>query len=242
MTVGIHIIATGRYTLFFDKLYKSIQQHFLTNHTKQFYVFTDKPQDFVSYENCFVTKIERLGFPGDTLFRFNYMLKVKEHAETHTEYNYYMDVDSLVINSVDETIFSDIVLVSHPGFYKLNLGTPETNPNSVAYIAPNEPREHYVAGGFFGGRTKQFFQMADEINKMIYKDYNNGIIPIHNDESMLNRWYTDNQRDIKVLTPEYVYPECKYKFPRMNNFIKVVGLTPRILALDKNHHWYRSEN
>jgi hypothetical protein len=238
--IGINIIATGRYVLFFDKLYKSIHKHFLPNTTKHFYVFTDNPSHFTPYQNCFVTPIVRKGYPGDTLFRFEYMLKIKDTISA--DYVYYLDVDSLVIDTVDETIIPEkpITMTSHPGFYNISNGTPESNTKSLAYIHPNERRNHYVAGGFFGGETKMFYKMAKEINDMIQTDVQNGIIPIHNDESMMNRWYVSNQDLVDIITPEYVYPECKYKFPTIRNYHSITNLTPRILALDKNHQWYRT--
>ena len=41
MKIGILTICTGKYDVYFDTLYKSLKDNFLTEHDKTFYVFTD---------------------------------------------------------------------------------------------------------------------------------------------------------------------------------------------------------
>ena len=45
MNIGLLIVATGRYKLFFDDLYKSVMKNFLPNHKKTFFYFTDSKED-----------------------------------------------------------------------------------------------------------------------------------------------------------------------------------------------------
>ena len=45
MKIGLLIIATGRYKLFFDDLYKTVEKNFLPEHEKTFFYFTDSKKD-----------------------------------------------------------------------------------------------------------------------------------------------------------------------------------------------------
>ena len=64
--VGIILIATGRYISFFDPVYKSYEKYFLPGYKKNYFLLTDSEQSFG--DNVFTYKIERKGFPGDTLY------------------------------------------------------------------------------------------------------------------------------------------------------------------------------
>ena len=244
MKVGILMIGTGRYINFFDKLYNSLNEHFLINHDKKIYLFTDANRKFP--ENVNVISVTRQGFPGDTMFRYNYFLSINQKLRNETDVLYYMDIDSLAVNTIGDEILPSVgkplVAVAHPGFYKINLGTPETRPISKAYINPNEPREYYIAGGMQGGKTSEYLDAIKNVNDMIYNDYNRGIIPVYHDESMWNRYYTSNKTQFKILNPAYVYPECKFRNINIGNYhsLKIYKITPRLLALDKNHIWYRA--
>lgn len=244
VNVGIIIIATGRYINFFDKLYTSITDKFLNGHAKTVYLFTDADRSFP--DNVVVIPVERRGFPDDTLFRYNHFLKVNDQVIKETDVIYYMDVDSLIVNTVGDEILPSlakpIVAVAHPGFYKTSLGTPETRKVSKAYIAPTEKRECYIAGGFQGGYTRDFMMASKIVNEMIFDDYRRDIVPVWNDESMWNRYYASNVSKFKILSPSYVYPEGKYKNPGLGNYRSLITekVVPRILALDKDHAWYRT--
>lgn len=244
MKVGILIIGTGRYINFFDKLYESIMAKFLGDHTKQIYLFTDSTAAMPS--NVTVIPVVRQGFPGDTLFRYNHFLSIRDKLLAETDVLYYLDIDSLVIDTCDNSILptedTPLIAAAHPGFYKMNMGTPETRRVSRAYIGPNEVRDHYVAGGIQGGLTKEYLSAVYTVNSLIYDDYNRGITPVWNDESMWNRYYVSNLSQFKVISPSYVYPECKYRNPRIGNYSSLISesVVPRVLALDKDHTWYRS--
>jgi hypothetical protein len=245
MKIGIIIIATGRYINFFDKLYTSIIDKFLDGHEKRVYLFTDSTTRKYP-DNVHVVPVERRGFPHDTLFRYNHFLKINDQVITETDAVYYMDVDSLIVNVVGDEILPSVdkplIAVAHPGFYKISLGTPETRPISKAYIAKDEKRECYVAGGFQGGCSREFMMASKIVNEMIFDDYNRNVVPVWNDESSWNRYYTSNVSKFKILTPSYVYPECKYKNPGLGNYHTLITekIVPRILALDKDHAWYRT--
>ena len=118
---------------------------------------------------------------------------------------------------------------AHPGFYdnytpSAPLGTPEGRTESTAYIDPSESRPAYWAGGFNGGETSAFLDMAEVIRANIDADFEKQIIAVWHDESHLNRYLVSNQGIVKTLMPSYCYPES-WNLPRAK----------KILALDKDH-------
>ena len=69
MTVLIFIIATEKYIRFFPKLKKTIQQYFLTDYKKVFYVFTN--HDLENEVDVIYDKIFPLPWPLPSLLRFH---------------------------------------------------------------------------------------------------------------------------------------------------------------------------
>ena len=45
MKIGVLLIATGRYKLFFDDLYKSAEKNYLPNNEKTYFYFTDSKEE-----------------------------------------------------------------------------------------------------------------------------------------------------------------------------------------------------
>lgn len=238
MKIGILVIGTKKYKDFFKQLYNSFEKHVLVNHKKTYYYFTDDlNQNVPENVKMFLTPSEP--WPLPTLFRYKYMLNAKNEL-LNEDYLFYTDIDMLAINIIgDEILPEKLMATAHPGFYKNGLGTPEKRQISRAYIGSHEQREYYICGGFQGGNVKDYIQAMEIMNDMIDDDYKKGIIPVWNDESIWNRFYVTNKRFYKVLSPEYCYPEGKYKFPNMPNYRTILGLTPRLLALDKNHKDYQ---
>lgn len=245
MKIGVIIIGTGKYDEFFEQLYDSFEEYFLPNHKKTYFYLTDSKNDNLPY-NVHKFYIPRKGFPYDTLYRYKYFLSIeKEIRDSDVECLYYTDIDMQAVAKMDDEILPSyhkpLVAVAHPGFYNISKGTPETRKISKAFIDSNEPRDYYVAGGFQGGLTNEYLQASHILNNLIDDDYSRGIIPVWNDESMWNRFYTSNLKKFKVLTPSYVYPESKYKKPQNKEHYKQLNeLKPILLALDKDHKYFRS--
>lgn len=242
MKIGILVIGTKKYKHFFQQLYNSFEKHVLVNHEKTYFYFTDDiTQDVSNNVKMFYVPAEN--WPLPTLFRYKYMLTSGAKEELlNMDYLFYSDIDMLAINTIGDEILPQqekLMATAHPGFYKKGLGTPEKRLISRAYIGPHEQREYYVCGGFQGGHAKDYVRAMEIMNEMIQDDYSKSIIPIYHDESIWNRFYTTNKKFFKILTPEYCYPEGKYKFPQMGNYNTILGLTPRLLALDKNHREYQ---
>ena len=244
MKIGVLVIATNKYHVFFNQLYDSFEEHFLPGHEKTYFYLTDSKEDNLPY-NVIKLPIEHKPWPLPTLFRYKYFLSAElEILESGVDCLYYTDVDMRAIGKMGDEILptreKPIVAVAHPGFFKVSKGTPETRSISNAYIHPNEPRDYYVAGGFQGGFTNDYLNAVKHMDKMIDDDYNKGVIPVWHDESIWNRYYTSNLNRYKILSPSYCYPESKYKRKNDNRHYRQLNhIKPLLLALDKNHKEFR---
>lgn len=221
--VGLLVVATGKYIKFVPQLLDSADTFFCNKHNVTYYVFTDCAN--FERENTVVLPHERLGWPNDTLRRFDVYLKY-ENEYQNQDYLFAIDADMLFVGSVGDEILHERVATIHPGFYNKR-GSYENNPLSLAYVGPNEGK-HYIAGGFYGGKKSEFIELLKTIIPKIDMDLTNGIIAIWHDESHLNRYYIDNPPSI-FLSPAYCYPES-WKLP----------FKKKLLALDKNHSEYRN--
>lgn len=88
----------------------------------------------------------------------------------------------------------------------------------------------YYAGGFQGGRAPYFIEAMKVMAAAIKKDYNNGYIPIWNDESQWNKYLSENEPEI-VLSPSYIYPDSLIK----EYYEKIWGTyyQPKLMTLTK---------
>ena len=114
-----------------------------------------------------------------------------EDTINESDFSFYIDVDSMFIRDIKiSEVFKKedgLVVTLHPGFIGRS-GTPERNPDSTAYI-PLSANVPYFCGGFFGGDSKSFIEMAKNISNSIDIDLKNGIIAIWHDESHLNKYF-----------------------------------------------------
>lgn len=229
--IGILLVATGKYIQFFQQLHESFETYLFPGTEKIYFVFTDNT-DYSFPSNVYHYYQEHEPFPGPTLHRYHYFSKISNVLETFKlDYLFYSDVDMRACNVIDTSILPEFLLgVYHPGFYNTSnpRGTPEIRQISRAYIAP-ETIFQYIAGGFQGGRTDVFLESINIMRNAIDVDMDNDIIPIWHDESIWNKFMVSNIHLFKFINPEYCFPES---WGQKSN---LQGLTPRLLALDKNH-------
>lgn len=233
-------IATNRYIQFVNPLLESIDKNFLTGHQVDALVFTDREID-VESDRIKISKIDHEPWPIPTLKRYHYFLKEKEHIE-HYDYCYYLDVDMLIVDKVGDEIFGDLVTTRHPGMWN----TPadhcsyERRPQSTAYV-PYGSGDKYYAGGFNGGKPKNFLEMSEKIVTNINRDFDNGIIAEWHDESHMNRYLIDNPPTLE-LNPSYCFPEGATLDGSPTKYFTqgwLVPYPPKIMALQKNHSEFR---
>lgn len=242
MIIGIFCVCTGNYVNYFDKLIESVEKYFLTEYKKCYFISTDNEKYIENICNKYEVKyftdfIYKKGFPLDTLYRYKYILNHGINVELCCDVIYYLDVDMKILETIGKEVLptkdNPFVGTYHPGFYYSNNknGSLEKNKSSTAYIDEAEYIDKYIAGGFNGGITHYYLNMAKDIQHKIDIDKSNDIIAVWHDESQLNRYMISNLDLFKFMIPDYCYPE--------NYHEKIPGI-PKILALDKKHHEIRN--
>lgn len=220
--IGILLIATGKYHRFLDNIMSAFRKYFCRPHFLHFYVWTDFGLNSSSDVTVFNIKCQ--GFPMDTLLRYEYFSSQRSNLEDE-DVLIYCDVDFTIVNThkyVDSTLFApdrqSPYLVALPHLYDLAkrrfgknknlIGTPETNPQSLAFISDDYHMKHYYAGGIQGGETMTYLDVCTKLAERIRTDLNGNVKAVHNDESHWN-WYLTCSNKVHVvhLNHSYLYPE-----------------------------------
>lgn len=207
--IAILYICTGKYDIFWEDFYKTSEKYFLNNSEKHYFVFTDAQS--IYDENCDrVHKIyqKTLGWPYNTLMRFN-MFKGIEEKLKEFDYIFFLNANMLFVDYVGEEILpkeEGLLVAKHPAFYDKDVDEYpyDRNEKSLAYI-PYGQGDIYVQGAFNGGKSRDFLQLINELDKNINIDLDNDVIALWHDESQLNRYIIG--KEYKLLDPGYIYPE-----------------------------------
>lgn len=239
MKIGLLLIATNKYTDFLQQIIDSADKHFLLNHEVTYFIFSDKTDIKINTNRSYTClNVEHKAFPYSTLMRYHHFSKYQSLL-SGMDYLYYSDVDMRFVGDVNDEILGERVFTKHCGYYhiegnyndyqlKSGVWNPiENNPNTTAYIKPNEIVKYYC-GGFNGGTTKEFLKMSNVISTNIDVDIKNNVVAKWHDESHLNRYALDNPPTVE-LSPSYCYAES------VN-----LPFEKKLLALDKNHNYYRT--
>ena len=210
LKIAILYIGIGKYKKFWADFYNTCEKYFLTNHTKHYFLFTDNIEDL---KNKNVTEIYQrdLGWPGNTLYRFQMFLKIKEELEKY-DYIYFFNGNTLFLETINEEDFiptkeeNYLVALSWDRYKNININEYpyDRNPKSTAYI-PFNHGHYYYQGGLNGGRSKEYIDLIIECNKQIHLDDKNKIIAKNHDESHINKYLLD--KTIKIINNKYGNPE-----------------------------------
>lgn len=231
MKVALLIVATGKYIDFLSDFIRSADKYFMTDLNVDYHLFTDAFYPSLGKYNAH--RVAHNPWPASTLNRFHFFKQDEESLQNY-DYLFYIDVDTLFTAPVTSEILSDRTVVQHCGFVSVR-GSYETNPKSTSYVASNEGT-HYFGGGFWGFSNTEFWRFINKAIEMIDTDKANGIVPVHNDESVLNRYLIDNKPTL-ILSPSYHYPQSE--LPYYKKIWGGIDYECKILLLDKNHEEVR---
>jgi histo-blood group ABO system transferase len=162
------------------------------------------------------------------MMRFNVYLNAEPYL-AQMDYLFACDADMLFKDAVGDEILGERVATRHPGFTlpgQLH-DDYERCFASTACVFAHEG-SYYFAGGFYGGTTAEFLNIARICTEHIMQDLANGIIAKWHDESHLNRYFIDNPPTV-ILSPSYCYPEY-WDLP----------FVPRLIALSKDHKEFQT--
>lgn len=229
--VAILYIALGRYVCFWKEFYESCEQHLL-NCDKHYFIWTDnKSFDYSNAKNVTVLGAKKLGWPFDTVLRFEMFLQ-KEKELSKYDYIYFFNANMMFVNDVDLAEIapqswhsSGIVAGVHPFVYRpCNPDSLpyERRPESTAYI-PYGKGKYYVCGAFNGGHAKDFLKMCKVLSVNVMEDLNNGIEARVDDESHLNAYLAD--KSFLLAGRSYGFPEghLRHLKSKETDLIKIIS-------------------
>ena len=223
--IGLLIICTNKYIKFLEPLIQTADEFFCKEHDITYFIFTNHDIILNTKRKFKIINVEHREWPWMTLGRYKIFTENSNLFDDY-EYLFYCDVDMKFVDEVRDEILSDRVATQHPYQYGKR-GAPENNPQSLAYISPNQEMQ-YFAGGFNGGTKYEFLKMSQEISRNIELDYEKRIIAVWHDESHLNKYFVQNT-PTKILNPSYCCHEDWYDCP----------FGRKLIALNKNHNEVR---
>ncbi len=249
LRIALCMVATGRYIQFVESIAQDATKLFCRPHYLHMFLFTDSDQEFPNVSKYFTP---RTGFPGDTIHRYDYMLKAERELQAF-DYIFYVDVDYRILEYVPlDSLFPTqqpgIAVTTHLfGLQKEyenqnHVGTPDANPKSSACIFPDEKMISYFAGGFQGGTREAFLTMCRQIASNVKMDERNDVMALWHDESHLNRYCVTN-KPLSILSQSFIYPEHCLDPENTNRTCKDLrthNIRPIMVPLDKDHKQVRS--
>lgn len=207
--VAIVFVGTNKYIRFFEKYYNSINELFIPETHKEFFVFTDNPEQFESHDTSrvHITKINNDPWPLPTLMRFKYMNSIAEKLQKFTHV-IFIDADMYANQKIlEHEIFAhdkNFFAVQHPAFL-YRTGSFERDSRSLAAVNTHDDLRTYYQACFFGGKTDRFVQMISELERRIDEDLKRDIVAIWHDESHLNKYFAEHSADIFTLDPGFAH-------------------------------------
>lgn len=213
-SIGILYICTGDYSQFWEGFHESFEKYFLLDTIKNYYVFTDKPENIPQSERVKAYYIDSSPWPLITLLRFHYFTRFKDEIINN---NYLMFANSNLVcrQVIHEEEFlpgdnQEFSCVTHPGYWNTQAIKPrffpyDRNSCSTAYI-PYNVGKNYMMGGLYCGHTDNFMKMSEILVSRVNQDFSNGVIAKWHDESQYNKYLLEGH-DIRVLSSAYGYPE-----------------------------------
>jgi histo-blood group ABO system transferase len=227
MSVGLIVIATGRYKRLLPQLVESAQIH-VSGLTRIFALVDDDQSESLG---PLVTALhwDHSPWPLPTLLRYK-AIAHHSHAMTGIDCLVYVDVDMRFVARFTLPSLDGLFAVQHPGCVDQPRDQLpfERDPLSKAFV-PFGSGERYVCGGVQGGETQEYLAACSEMARWIDDERASGRVPIWHDESIWNRWCIEHPPEL-VLPANYCWPEHR------------PGGDPVLIALDKTHDYWRAES
>lgn len=252
LTIGLCLIATGKYDRFLDPLLESVDTHFFPASDVIVYLFTDKEQQQLRLSkrmSLIQIPIEHKPWPASTLFRYRHFSNAAKKIGI-TDFAFYIDVDMMIVSDLNEDLLTknsignvSIFGTRHPGFWNNSeWGSQGVITSSKAYLEEHL-RDTYYAGGFQGGETDKFLEMSRVLADNIDYDLSIGYTAPHNDETHFNFFMNKmvkldepyNKWSVCTLTPSF----CMIPEEDVRAKFGLSDLPPIIYALSKDHEELR---
>lgn len=218
----LFISLNANYWPYLRQVLEDCKVNFLPHHNVDYFVWSDMPED-ISYDKTTIFPTDAIEWPMPTLMRYHLFLQQEEKLKDY-DHIFYLDADMRVVDKISDEILSEGLLAAEHPMYSLRreyIPPYEPNPQSTAYIprpgkvidenGKKRFKPFYYAGGFQGGKSKEFIKAMKVMKEKIDKDFNNNYTAIWNDESHWNRYLFDYKEQLIVLSPAYIYPDSLIK-------------------------------
>jgi Fe-S-cluster formation regulator IscX/YfhJ len=258
MSIGILTIATNKYIDYWMRMVESFEINTQDTKSQTFFVFTDVFEVAIEFSSMHpnldikVIKIDEMGFPEATLLRYEIYNTFKDQLKN--EILMHLDADMLIrdsdflqLESIAATSTAEMILVSHPGYWrpKKNLaiqmyarnprillrdlymqiklggiGSWETDVTSQSFV-PRKYRKNYACGGIWMGKNDSFKKLCSELSVLTQQDLFNNKIPLWHDESFLNMWAS--KHEIDLLDSSYCFDPRYVNLKSLKNIVEAVN-------------------
>jgi hypothetical protein len=241
-SVGLLVIATGRYLQFAEELFEDVARHLLPEASVTVNLFTDAPDEEVqalqtrSAAPINFIRVPPLRWPEASLYR--YELFAEASSQIVGDVLVYLDSDIRIARPflaglTPERWAGGMAAVRHPGYYRRHgvrpRGAWETHKRSVAYVA-RWRRRCYVCGGVWMGLRDSVLAVSRELAERVRMDAAAGVTARWHDESHWNWWIANHK--VHVLGPEYCW---------VAGYAWLAHLEPIVSAVDKGGDFVREE-
>ena len=213
--VAIIFQGTKNYVKMFPHYYNNLKKYFIPNTRKDFFVLTDMIDfDFFKGKEDVIPVYQE--HDDIVMLRaYEHMLKVKDKLKKYDQI-IWLDADMWLEEFLyeDEFFCHDKPLfgVTQPNFL-VKEGSFEKNPDSLAYVGPEEDKSIYIQACFWGGRSKEALELTKELDRRIKKGLSQGSVAKLEDEAHLNKYRIENSEMFYVYPPSYAYPPNR-RIPR----------------------------
>jgi len=230
-TVAVVTVAIGKYFQFIPDLVQSSEKYFLKRCERHYFVFTDDDTHGIGLKrNVHLIPQERLGFPLDSIMRFEMYLTLRTKLSEY-DYIYAIDSDCLFVSEIGEEVLGEMVATLSAWYFGRPAAVWPFDDNTLsAFYVPSNKRRKYYAGGFYGGRSTRILDFWENIVPLVRESIEHSYLPPWHDESVINFWFNVVNAPAVILGAEYLLPEPptdSWLLPEQQLYYKVEAYTSK---------------
>lgn len=227
MKIAITLWGTQAYAEMIYPCYESIEDNFLPDVDKTYFIFTDADLEDLP-DNVKHIRIPHYGFPDTFNMTFEELSKI-EYLVKDYDWLLSIDVDMKVYSIIEYDEFFDdskkFIGVHHPCHF-LNMpphnqppGSFDVNSSSNANVSDILDMKIYWQGCLWGGKIPYVFDMMRQFDVWIKDDLSNNTHAKFYEESYLNKWFLMHKEDTHTLSSSFAFPQM---FEQYCNFDKKI--------------------
>lgn len=239
--IAVFSIFTGNYIIFYKQFIKSIQQNFLPDCEKHFFICSDqKLEEYKCIRKKLTSyKIDDLEFPYITLLRYKIFNETISKDLSSYDYVFFLNSNARCLAKItmeDIDLDKDYTFTLHDNHLDggINNKPFEQNKLSTACFSEKWESPEYIGGRFFGAKTEKFKTMCVQLADNTEKDLEHDIIAEWHDESHLNWFFNTFRKDIS-----YNLMSVNYHVQEQHSDREIFS-EQKIIYIDKNKKAYKN--